>query len=256
MEGEGGCGVLGLFCRLGQVPGRWQMESIHNGLRDSWNNKPYSQLKCSILIVDNDDLALRKSRNQLTLSGFKDVETRRSVHSAQQRISERCADIIFLDIVSEKNQERGFEFLSRLHARKSRGVVVVISAQPSFQLLYRAAMSGASEFLVKTLTLDLSKEIPRLLDKRRMNDFSLWQPDAFLRSGVFQSMGLSKGEIETLGEFACGFPRHREIANRLGKNSTYIRKTFSRIYEKVGSYFPVDNPAQLSHLITICSLFH
>ena len=207
------------------------------------------QPRCSILLIDSDDFTLRKNSATLRRSGFNDVEVHARFESAQGRIDEHYCDIIYLEIKSEDKHEKGFEFLSWLRARKFRGIIVVLTGEPTIPLLYRSAMLGANELLIKHPEMDLAKDTIRLLNKRQMNDYSVWQSDAFLCSGTFGCMGLSKGELEVLKTFADGFPRHAEIASRLGKNGTYIRKSFSRIYEKV------ENPAQLSHLITICSLF-
>ena len=231
------------------------MASSYKTLHDNVQNAPFHKPKHSILIIDSDDLSLCKNKTGLRQSGFNDVEVYTQIASAQSSVDERYCDLVFLEIPSGEEAERRFEFISWLRARKFRGIIVVLSTRPSIPTIYRAAMLGATELLVKSPALNLVDEAVRLLDKRQMNDCSLWRPEAFLNSGVFRCMNLSKGEMEVLKSFADGFPRHLEIASRLGKNCTYIRKTFSRIYEKVGFFVPVENPAQLSHLITVCSLF-
>jgi DNA-binding NarL/FixJ family response regulator len=231
------------------------MASSYKTLHDNLENAAFHKPKHSILIIDSDDLSLCKNKTNLRQSGFKDVEVHTQIASAQSSVDERYCDLVFLEIPSGEEAERRFEFISWLRARKFRGITVVLSNRPTIPMIYRAAMLGANELMVKSPAMNLVDETIRLFDKRQMNDCSLWHPEAFLNSGVFRCMSLSKGELEVLKAFADGFPRHIEIARRLGKNCTYIRKTFSRIYEKVGFFIPVENPAQLSHLITVCSLF-
>ena len=48
----------------------------------------------------------------------------------------------------------------------------------------------------------------------------------------------------------------KEIAERLDRSEKYIRKVFSRIYKKLGHRLDITNPSQLSHFLTICSLYN
>lgn len=74
------------------------------------------------------------------------------------------------------------------------------------------------------------------------------------RSACLFSLGLSRAEVGLLVEFARDFPRGRELAERLGRSETQLRKAFSRIYEKLGATIAVETPAQLSQLLTLFSL--
>ncbi len=230
------------------------MSSHSKKYQETWDGSTAQDPKYSVLIIDSDDLSLRKNRTSLRNSGFSDVEVHTRIESAQNAMATRFCDLVFLEIPAE-DEERGFRFLTWLRRRGFRGVAVVFSSAPTVPALYRAAMLGASEFLVKNPEMNFAEETIRLLGDRPKNDPAVWQSDAFLYSGLFNCMGLTKGELEVLRAFAVGFPRHQEIAERLGKNSAYIRKTFSRIYEKISYFLPVENPAQLSNLITVCSLF-
>lgn len=232
------------------------MESPHETFRNIWAKQPLQKTRCRILLVDTDDLTLQKNRFNLKRSGYRDVAAYTSISACQKQIDDHYCDMVYLDIASDHAQDQGFELLMWLRARDFRGTIVVLASQPTIPLLYRAAMLGAKEVLIKTPMLDLSKETKRILEQRCKNDCAKWHSDAFMNSGVFGTMGLSEGELSVLREFANGFPRHLEIAERLGKSNPHIRKTFSRIYEKISGYIPVENSAQLSHLITICSLFH
>ena len=132
----------------------------------------------------------------------------------------------------------------------------MIAARTTPDLCYRAARLGASDFLIRTPMLDITRETARLLARRRLITGATWRPEAALATGIFTSIGMTDGEMKILLAFANGFPRHQQIADSLDRSEKYIRKVFSRIYKKLSHHLNITNSAQLSHFLTICSLYN
>lgn len=222
--------------------------------REVHSERRITERETRVLFVESNDLEVVNYRKQMTRYGLWDVNyTNRE--RAEEEIKENFYNIIVIEIPGTLHKRESLNFLSRLRALGFRGIIVMTSEYATPDLIYRCARLGASEFLLKNRSLDMGKEISCLLSKRPSVDRTLWHPKMNLNMGLFTSAGLTACEIEILEEFAKGFPKHSEIAKRLSKSEPYIRKNFSRIYNKLGEHISVGNSAQLSHLLTICSLY-
>jgi DNA-binding NarL/FixJ family response regulator len=223
-------------------------------LRDVISSRRITDRETHILFVESSDLEFLNYRKQMNRYGLWDVKhTNRE--KAEKEIKETFYNIIVIEVPNTLRNRESLSFLSRLRALGFRGIAVMTAESATPDLIYRCARLGASEFLLKNRSLDMGREISRLLGKRPSVDRTLWHPKMNLGLGLFTSAGLTQCEIEILEEFAKGFPKHSEIAKRLSKSEPYIRKNFSRIYNKLGEHISIENSAQLSHLLTICSLY-
>jgi DNA-binding NarL/FixJ family response regulator len=206
------------------------------------------------LVIDTDDRIRTDWRHELMRAGLGPITTERTLSGAKEHLKARRCDLVFLDI-SGGESEASFDFLAGVQNQNYRGIVVAVSNEPTLDMCFRAARLGASDFLIKGPSLDIAAETRRLLSGRHASRPSLRISEDRLSLGLFSSLGVTDGEMRVLREFARGFPRQPDIAKRLDREETYIRKTFSRVYEKLGDYFSIRTPAQLSHVLTICSLF-
>jgi DNA-binding NarL/FixJ family response regulator len=209
----------------------------------------------SILVVDSDQFALKKSRASFVRAGYRSVTALDSIKKATRHCGVASSNLIFIDIDPDVDLEETLSFLKSVREEPG-SIVAVTSEQTTLEICYRVAMLGADDFLLKGPHLDYVEAAKRLLAMERPPTRSLWFPDVVSSVGLFTSAGLSKSEMAVLREFAQGFPRQRAIAERLNRSSANIRKTFSRIYEKLSVFLQVDNSAQLSHVLTVCALFH
>ncbi len=216
---------------------------------------PFSICERPIIVVEYDDFALRKYRLRLTKAGFTHVTACRDFDGATKHLEESRCDLMFLGIDLIDDKEKGFHFLNTARARAYRGIIAVTCAEPTPEDFFCAAVSGANDFLVKGRNLDVVSEAVHLLGHSQWVDLTIWRPDAVLQTGFFRSLGMTGAEMEVLSEFARDFPRQMELAERLGKNVAQINKVFSRIYEKLNDTLGINNPAKLSHLLTICCLY-
>jgi DNA-binding NarL/FixJ family response regulator len=208
-----------------------------------------------ILFVESNDLEFAAYRRKMKRYGMWDVSCISNRESVEEQIKETFFNIIIIEVPNTLHHRESLNLLNSLRALGFRGVIAMIAESTTMDIVYRCTRLGASEFLLKTHALDIGKEVSRLLDKRPPVDRSLWHPHMNLGFGLFTSAGLSSSELEIVSEFAKGFSKHGEIAKRLGKSHTYVRKHFSRIYNKLSASIAIENSAQLAHLITICSLY-
>ncbi len=216
---------------------------------------PRATFDASILIVCDDAFISRIYSTRLCSSGFSQPSTAKNAKNAFLFFESHRCDLVVLDASLGSSPDESFDFLELIRSRGFHGTVIMMAKAPTLETLYRAAATGANDFGLRGQKLDIAGEVRRLLQRRSWVDQTAWCPDAVRRTGFFRSVGMTKGEIEILTEFARDFPRQSDLAKRMEKTAAYIRKTFSRIYEKLDDPLSVNNPAQLSHLLTICTLY-
>ncbi len=213
---------------------------------------PKSADRC-ILVVDRDELFKRTVRKKLTGAGFEKIECFFHTKQALFFLEKNRCDLIFLDI-GDSFEEEGVRFLERVRANGFQKNIAVLSSGPSKRDLIKAAFLGVNDFLVKSIHLDIVSETKRLLNTRRSSGVSDVGPDIFEKTGFMRSMGLSVSDIKLLKAYSRGFPKYTELAERTRRSGVQVRKQFSEIYKKLHENFDINNPAQLSSLITVLSL--
>ncbi|MCP4678472.1 MAG: hypothetical protein GY854_23770 [Deltaproteobacteria bacterium] len=88
--------------------------------------------------------------------------------------------------------------IGALRAMKYSGVIVVLVEDPSLESLLACLNSGADDYWMSSARLDIEIEAIRLLGYRASNSSKSWNPDAIGEMGLLRSMGLTKGQIDTL----------------------------------------------------------
>ena len=208
----------------------------------------------TVMVIDRDFHARRAWTAELEAVGFGLILTAGDFETARLHLRQTPSNMFFIDPHTGADIDEGFDFIRRIRSRFSEGIVAVLTGAPSLGLCYRAVRAGVSDFLVKGPYLSIATEALRLIESQSRKS-CLRKREPLFATGLFSSVGITRGELAILEEFANGFPKQQDIAKRLDKDEVYVRKVFSRVYKKMESYFPVNNQAQLSHIMTICSLF-
>ncbi|MDD5309549.1 MAG: response regulator [Deltaproteobacteria bacterium] len=204
----------------------------------------------SIVVLDDNPRFLHSAKRALSWHGFTSITLAQTCADAERFVGPDGPDVLLVDI-HLGGQEDGLAFLRTSRARGFRGLAVVISGDSAPREFFRAAMAEADDFLVKGTRLDLGVETERVLLRGGIAADERWRPRNVTDLGYLRTLGLSLGEIETLAEYAIGFPGHKEMAERMQKTEELVRTTFSRICKKLG----IDNLSQLSHLLTVCGMY-
>jgi len=203
-----------------------------------------------ILIVDDSERFVSLCRRWLREKGFYNLRIAGDVDSALDAVETLNPDLVLLDIHLNDCYD-GLEILQSIRTMGYRGIVVVISGDSSKEQCFRAAKAGANDFLLKRPLVSIADEVERMLSNAGHGHPSL--ASASLSDlGYLRSFGLTKREIEILENFAVDFSPQKIVAKRVNAAPVQLRKSFARIYKKLG----VENSSQLVHLLTVCSMFH
>ena len=232
------------------------MVALVRELTKDTEQQPVRQLSNkNVMIIDRDGALRNRWGKSLEKAGYGLICGVPDPDTAALYLQRDSYNIIFVGISNDITGNVGLDFVARVRQQRFGGQLVVTSSDPTVDLCYRAARIGASDFLVKGPHLDIAAHAIRLTENRQTTRSTMWRPETILATGLFASMGVTHCELRVLKEFARGFPKQQDIAARLDKDNVYVRKVFSRIYKKLDGQMAVRNQAQLSHLLTICSLF-
>ena len=207
------------------------------------------------MIVDRDINLRKKWTQALESAGFGLICAVPAPETALYYAQRDPYDLIFVETRDHVLGNQGLDFVATIRRQGFSGQLAVTTKDPSADLCYRAARTGANDFLVKGPHLDITAHACRLTENRPLRD-TRWRPETILATGLFASLGVTHCELKVLEEFARGFPKQQDIAARLNKDQVYVRKVFSRIYKKLEGQIAIKTQAQLSHLLTICALFN
>lgn len=210
----------------------------------------------SILIFEDDELIAAKYKRQLRKANFTDVTFATSTSNFERFFGVSRFNLILLDNPDSEYLNRSLRILNAFRSRGCNCPIAMTSGQPSVELYYRAAIMGANDVLVKGRFCEIVYEVTRLLQSSRTVVADYDSTEEITNTGFFRTLGLSKSEIEVLSEYARDYPRYEILARRMGTSPTRLRKTFSRIFEKLERTLLVDNTAKLAHVLTICSLYN
>ena len=209
----------------------------------------------TVMIVDRDINIRKQWTKALEAAGFGMICAVPAPETALHYIHRDTYDVIFVEIRDHVFGNQGLDFIAAIRKQGFTGKLAVTTTDPTADLCYRAARTGANDFLVKGPYLDIATHACRLTETGPFPQDTMWRPETILATGLFASLGVTHCELKVLEEFARGFPKQQDIAARLEKDQVYVRKVFSRIYKKLEGQIAVKTQAQLSHLLTICALF-
>ena len=219
------------------------MQQLHSISTCNYRNE-------QIIIVDDNRRFLSTCNRILTIGGFQNVLCFGSANDVLSEFKELKPDLMLLDIHLEEGLD-GLELLYTLRNQGYVGPAVVISGDSSMEQCFRAAKAGANDFILKRPHINVAKEIDRILKESRYG-----KNEVCVRSlvdlGYLRSFGLTTREIDILQEYTIDYCSQQELARRVGKAPSQLRKVFSRIYRKLG----IDSLSQLIHILTSCSMFN
>ncbi|MCP4677921.1 MAG: hypothetical protein GY854_20880 [Deltaproteobacteria bacterium] len=211
-------------------------------------------LECnvSVYLKSDRELFVRSLKRSLNKAGYDRIIIASDLPVVPEGPNRRKQEVVLLH---EHNGSIGDNKVESLRLRSTfgyDGIVAIITENPSTELLVQALRSFVDEYLVSGRYLDIAEEVTRLLGHRREEKSIQWEPERIREMGFFRTLGLSQMQIDLLVEYARGFPRQSELAARLGMKDSYLRKSISRIYEKLDKKLAINNPAQLAQLLSIC----
>lgn len=204
-----------------------------------------------LLVVDDDVRFLEGIRKTLTAAGYSNVLTAVDISTATQLIAAYPPSLVLIDLDLGENEKSGVELVKQLSAHSKGTIPVVLSGDRTQEQFFRAARAGAVDFLVKGPHVNVPKEVSRILGGKRGAAQGRTLTEVISNLGYLRSFGLSIKEIEILTEFASGFPKLSDLAERREQAPIQLRKAFSRIYEKLD----IPDIHQLVRTLTICELF-
>ncbi len=203
-----------------------------------------------VFLLDDNKRFLDVAKRILKSSGFRNVELFYSQEESLERMKSTMPSVFLIDI-HLKGEGDGLQFLQHIRNQGYDGIAVIVSADSSPEVFFRAARAGANDFFLKGPHVDFPTELKRLLNGSRGCANGGWQSTKVSELGYLRSFGLSGREIELLEAFAVDFPRHQALADRMGKAVAQVRKSISRIQDKL----MVENLAQLARILTVCAMF-
>lgn len=224
-----------------------------NSARHELGIEPGSDKGANILVVSGSAFLVRHGLRQLMESRGIEI-TRVSDLDGLAKLGHPFEfTVALVAMTMNSNYGSGLGIVRALRQGGMTGYIVILTDDPSVGELCDVLMAGADDYVLMNFALGLAKLIERGPCHEASED-GAWSPDRLGRSAFLFSLGLSRAEVGLLVEFARDFPRGRELAERLGRSETQLRKAFSRIYEKLGATIAVETPAQLSQLLTLFSL--
>ncbi|MDJ0762242.1 MAG: hypothetical protein QNJ97_04560 [Myxococcota bacterium] len=131
--------------------------------------------------------------------------------------------------------------------------IAIVTSAPSIREIYGAFKAGVDDYLINGKKLDIGKEASGLIERAaRHCEEGEWQNQVVSELGLFRTAGLTPGQIEMLVAFSKAFDLQADLAKKMGKTENQVRKTFSRIYKKLGPLLGIQNSTQLAGLLTVC----
>lgn len=203
-----------------------------------------------IVIVDDNKRFLSTCSRILKQGGFQNIICFDSANNIMSAFAKLNPDLILLDI----HLEDGMDGLNLLHSLRNKGYdgpAVVLSGDSSMEQCFRAAKAGANDFILKRPHINIVEEVTRILNESRYEDNGIFA-ESLVELGYLRSFGLTMREISILQEYTIDYCSQPELAKRVGKAPSQLRKVFSRVYSKLG----IDSLNQLIHILTSCSMFN
>ena len=183
-----------------------------------------------VLIVD-DDIAVRQSLQRLLSSAGYEVELFASAGALLQRLPAVHAErprCIVLDMVMPELD--GLQLQDQLAAHEHYPPIIFLTGQGSIHATVQAMQQGAIDFLEKPVDeTDLLPAIERALSQDRQN-CRHWQEIENLRR---QFSSLSERELEVVRYVIAG-QRNKQVAYQLGISEKTVKVHRARAVEKLG----------------------
>ena len=114
-----------------------------------------------VLIVDDEEMAIKLVEHQLKLDGF-DIITTTDGREAMELIKSEEPDLVISDIMMPFMS--GLELLELIKSEKKKTPVILISALDDVEVIQTAIGMGADDFVIKPVNMDeLTLRVKRVL---------------------------------------------------------------------------------------------
>jgi DNA-binding response OmpR family regulator len=119
-----------------------------------------------VLIVDDEEMAIKLVEHQMKLDGFE-VITSTDGREAMDLIKSQEPDLVISDIMMPFMS--GLELLEMIKAEQKKIPVILVSALDDVEVIQTAIGMGADDFVIKPVKMDeLSLRIKRVLANHNM----------------------------------------------------------------------------------------
>jgi CheY-like chemotaxis protein len=203
-----------------------------------------------ILLVDDDDIFRKSFSKALKKAGFTEIEIASSSDEAWCFFDRRHPDLVVMDIHLEEFEGDGLTLLQAFMIHGYRGLAAVVSGDNSVEQVYRGLAAGANDYWVKGIYYDPVFELIDLFERQVPESSLKWEPECIARLGFFRTCGATPKEIEATIEYAKRFSGYGEIAAMYGQSYQQLRRTYSRVKNKVGC----KSLGDFGRLITLCEM--
>jgi len=206
----------------------------------------------NVLVVEDDAQLARLSLRQLRSAGCRGTAVY-SVSGALELLAEVRPDVMLIDIHLGGSTQTGLDFLNTARELGCEALALVITADGSKQQLFRAALAGADDFVVKGGGLSVTDAIARLFARGAASrrDGRSSEPD--LDMGYFRSTRITRLEKELLEAWVeRGCPPPELFAHAIERRPDWVRSVFSKLYKKLG----LDGVSELAHVATTAAMLN
>jgi CheY-like chemotaxis protein len=206
----------------------------------------------NVLVVEDDAQLARLALRQLKGAGCEGTAAY-SVSGALELLDDLGPDVLLIDVHLGGSRQTGIDFLGIARERGCEALALVITADGSKQQLFRAALAGADDFVVKGSGTSVVDAIARVLDRD-----AAWRRDGRSSSpnldmGYFRSTRITLKEKELLEAWVeRGCPPPELFAHAIGRRPDWVRHVFQKLYQKL----KLDGVSELAHVATTAAMIN
>jgi len=200
-----------------------------------------------ILVVDDEGEYLKRVCRSLARGGFVTVLIANDVATAERLVQKHRPRLALIDLDLGEFKQNGFAFLKTIRSEYRSTLPVILSGDRSPQQLFRAARDGAVEYLVKGPSLDLPREVTRILAGERGATMGRPLPHVVSDLGYLSHLGLTQLEIRIVTDLVRG--------SRADEISDCEPAPTERALQLVCAKLGVETTQQLVRALAVCELF-
>jgi DNA-binding response OmpR family regulator len=207
-------------------------------------------LNSTVLLVADSSEYLRAARRAFGRAGFHKVVAVTSISAGENLFLAPQLRIALIEAQLGEGQRSGFSLIKQIRANGLPTVPVVVSGNRSPLHFFRTARTGAFDYLVKVPSLDLPREVLRLLNGERGLSAKRRLHGSTIDLGFLRQRGLTSNEFLIISLLSQELLRDEAEDFRLSESMD--EKTMELIFFKLG----VDDIAHLLRALAATELFH
>ncbi len=202
--------------------------------------------KETVLVVDDDPQVIRVLLR--ILEERYRVVTAMTIEAALEKM--KCSPtFILVDVhLSYPPVGDGLECLTALRKADYAEPIIMLSADPSFQVVHEAARRGANGFLAKSDPNRFLARLTRLLEQSAQIPAASLTPPA---TAYLETRGFNRYDIALLTVLNRGFDREADIARILDREEATVKEQFQNIRHRLGAKTQGD----LARILGVLSCF-